>query len=68
MDNILICTQTDTYLDIVLKKTIHVIKEAVFEIATEKFQHTCLWATLDSESVNGPSYPSSSPSKTTQGP
>ncbi|RMC19883.1 hypothetical protein DUI87_03449 [Hirundo rustica rustica] len=46
MDDILICTETDYYLETVLEKTIQAIEGAVFEIATEKIQHTCLWTYL----------------------
>ncbi|RMC20405.1 hypothetical protein DUI87_01255 [Hirundo rustica rustica] len=41
MDDILICTETDYYLETVLQKTIQAIEEAGFEIAMEKIQCTC---------------------------
>lgn len=46
MDNILICTETDYYLETVLQKTIQAIEGAGFEIATEKIQRTCPWTYL----------------------
>lgn len=41
MDDVLISTQTDSYLDIVLQKSIDTIQKAGFDIATEKIQCTC---------------------------
>ncbi|RMC21439.1 hypothetical protein DUI87_02305 [Hirundo rustica rustica] len=46
MDDILICTETDYYLETVLEKTIQAIEGAEFEIATENIQRTCPWTYL----------------------
>lgn len=46
MDDIFICTETDYYLETVLKQTIQAIEGAGFEIATEKIQCTCPWTYL----------------------
>lgn len=46
MGDILICTETNTYLEAVLEKTITAIKDAGFEIARNKVQHSCPWTYL----------------------
>ena len=46
MDNILVCTPEQTYLDITLKKTIQVIKSVGFEISKEKIQFVSPWTYL----------------------
>ncbi|NWI36809.1 POK8 protein, partial [Picathartes gymnocephalus] len=46
MDEILITTETDTYLETVLQKTVRTIEEAGFQIAEEKIQRTCPWTYL----------------------
>ncbi|NWS05105.1 POK10 protein, partial [Motacilla alba] len=46
MDDILICTETDSYLETVLKKTVQAIEGVGFEIATGKIQWTCPWTCL----------------------
>lgn len=56
MDDILICTETDYYLETVPKQTIQAMEGAGFEIATE-IQCTCPWTYLGlwiSKSTNVP--------------
>lgn len=46
MDDSLTCTETEYYLETVLKQTIQAIEGAGFDIATEKIPCTCPWTYL----------------------
>ncbi|KAF4794596.1 endogenous retrovirus group K member 18 Pol protein-like protein [Turdus rufiventris] len=46
MEDILICTQSDSCLDMALKRNIKIIEDAGFEIAQDKIQSTCTWIYL----------------------
>lgn len=46
MDDILICAETNSYIELVFKRTIVTIEEAGVQIAKEKIQHTFPWTYL----------------------
>ncbi|TRZ07506.1 hypothetical protein HGM15179_019599 [Zosterops borbonicus] len=46
MDDILVCSENQPYLDATLRKIINVIEDAELEIQGDKIQHTCPWTYL----------------------